>query len=256
MRRLFLFLALACCLRAARADEVEPAKPLPVSAEQPKPAPAMATLPPVAAAPGAYVAPGSLPPVSAQLFHIGGKLEIQPLVMLSVGDPFWRTVGLGFRAEHHFDERWSVSGHVAGALSLLAAPIQLCGGAACSAPDAERLRSTPGKLQMLLGAELGWAPIYGKLSLIGEHTLHFDAYISAGPELVREQIAPDASSAETGRWAGGARFSLGERLFVTDRITFRFAVSELVYAGRVRGKFEAERKLTLETGLTWFFGGR
>lgn len=242
--------ALAALIVAAtaQADEAPPPpKPTPVSA--------VTQLPPVAGA-SQYGAPNSLPPVTAQLFHIGGLLEVQPIFSVSVGDPFWRTVGMGIRVEQHFDERWSVSAHTIGGLSLLSAPVELCGGTACSAPAADKLRSTPGRLQLLVGGELGWAPIYGKLSLFGERTLHFDAYLSAGPELVREMIAQDATSPELGRWAAGGRISLGERLFMTDRFMLRAAVSELVYAGRDRGASEVERKLSFEGGVAWMFGGR
>ena len=213
-----------------------------------------AALPPIVAAPQ-YGAPASLPPVTAQLFHLGGMLEIQPLFAFSIGDPFWRTVGMGVRVEHHLDERWSLAAHAIGGLSLLAAPVQVC-GQSCNDPAAARLRSTPGKLQVLAGAELGWAPVYGKLSRVGERTLHFDLYVSAGPELVREMIAQDATSAEQGRWAPGGRFTLGERLFFSNTFMVRIAASELVYSGRVRGSGEIERKLTIEGGLAWLFGGR
>ena len=126
----------------------------------------------------------------------------------------------------------------------------------CGSPAEGKLRSTPGKLQILAGVQMGWAPVYGKLSLMGERTLHFDAYIAAGPELVREMIAPDATSPESGRWALGGRVSIGERLFLTDRFMVRIAASELVYSGRVRGRAEIERKLTIEGGVAWLFGGR
>jgi outer membrane beta-barrel protein len=217
------------------------------------PTPAIAELPPVAGG-SRYGAPASLPPVSAQLFHLKGMLEIQPMFSFSIGDPFWRTMAVGLRGEHHLDERWSVSGHVLGGASLLAAPITVCTDASCADPAADKLRSTPGKLLFLVGAEVGWAPVYGKLSLMGERTLHFDAYISAGPELVMERIAQDAASPEATRWAPGGRFSLGERLFIGDRFVVRMAASELVYAGRVRGHSEVERKLTIEGGLAWLFG--
>ena len=35
----------------------------------------------------------------------------------------------------------------------------------------------------------------------------------------------------------------------------RFAASELIYAGRVRGVSEIERKLIIEGGVGWLFGG-
>ena len=232
---------------AAAEEPADPPKEIKVAQVTP------ASLPPVASAPR-YGAPASLPPVTAQLFHLGGMLEVQPLFAFSIGDPFWRTLGMGVRVEHHFDERWSISTHAIGSMSLLAAPVQLCTDT-CSDPSSGTLRSTPGKLQMVAGIQLGWAPIYGKLSLMGERTLHFDAYVAAGPELVRELIAADAASAETGRWAPGARISIGERLFFTNRFMVRIAASELVYAGKVRGVSEIERKLTIEGGVAWLFGG-
>jgi len=239
---------LAALILCAAARVEEPEKPQATQAA----GVAMAELPPIAGG-SQYGSPNSLPPVTAQLFHIGGRWELQPVFLFSVGDPFWRTLGFGLRVERHFDERWSIAVHAIGSASLLAAPVQVCSDS-CSDPADGRLRSTPGKLQLLTGAEVAWAPIYGKLSLFGERTLHFDAYLSLGPELVRELIAQDAASPETGRWAAGGRFSLGERLFITDRFVVRIAVSELVYAGRVRGHAEVERKLSFEGGLAWFFG--
>jgi len=246
MKALLLGLLLAAA-RATAEEEGAPAKPTTVAQVTP------ASLPPVASSPK-YGAPASLPPVTAQLFRVGGLLEVQPMFAFSIGDPFWRTLGVGVRVEHHFDERWSISTHALGGMSLLAAPVQLCSDS-CSSPAAGKLRSTPGKLQLLAGVEVGWAPVYGKLSLMGESTLHFDLYISAGPELIRELIAPDAASPEVGRWAVGGRVSIGERLFLSNRFMVRIAASELVYPGRVRGRPEIERKLSIETGVAWLFGG-
>ena len=247
MTGLLLAAALAAAASAPADDATTEPKATPASSVT------LGQLPPVAGASQKYGAPNSLPPVTAQLFHLGGMLEVQPIFSFSVGDPFWRTVAMGVRVEHHFDERWSISAHTMGGFALVSAPVEVC-SATCASPGADKLRSTPGRLQLLAGAQLGWAPVYGKLSLFGERTLHFDLYISAGPELVRELIAQDATSPLVGRWAGGGRVSLGERLFLTDRFMIRLAASELVYSGRVRGKAEIERKLSIEGGVAWLFG--
>jgi outer membrane beta-barrel protein len=224
-----------------------------------EPASAMAELPAISDDAAVRVAqtgtPASLPAVTAQLFKLSGRTEAQPLFQMSIGDPFYRTYLLGVRVEHHLDERFSVGVHALGGGSGVSAPIQMCGATACDTPAAAKLRSTPGNIQFMTGFELGWAPIYGKLSLIGEKTLHFDFYVSAGPELLREVIAPDSASDASGRWAVGGRFSIGERLFVSDRVMIRAGISEVLYGSPVRGQTELERKLSIEGGVAWLFGG-
>jgi len=269
---------LACALflaGAARAEDAsEPAAtPAAVAVNAPPPAAkppvsqrpeveqatAMTELPAIGNDPAVRVAlrgtPASLPPVTAQIFRIGGRTEVSPFFQMSVGDPFYKTWLAGVRVEHHLDERWSLGVHMLGGTSSVAAPIDVCGGSACDAPTAARLRSTPGNVQMMTGIEGSWAPLYGKLSLFGEKTIHFDAYIALGPELLRETIAPDSATAAAGRFALGGRASIGERVFFSDNFMIRFGASEVVYGSAVRGRTELERKLSIEGGVAWLFGG-
>jgi len=199
--------------------------------------------------------PASLPPVTAQIFRIGGRTEAEPLFQMSVGDPFYKSWLVGVRVEHHLNERWSVGVHALGGASTISAPIEMCGGSACDAPAAAKLRSTPGNVQMMAGLEASWAPLYGKLSLFGEKTIHFDAYLALGPEFLRETIAPDAATASSGRFAVGGRAAIGERVFFSDNFMVRFGVSEVMYPSAVRGRTELERKLSIEGGVAWLFGG-
>jgi outer membrane beta-barrel protein len=270
-------LSLACVLAAAgaaRADTTAEVAPRPTEVAANKPAPKAATagtpqhadleqasmteLPAIGNDPAVRVAvrgtPASLPPVTAQIFRIGGRTEAEPFFQFSVGDPFYRTWLVGVRIEHHLDERWSFAVHALGGASSVAAPIDLCGGAACDAPTAARLRSTPGNVQMMTGIEASWAPLYGKLSLFGDKTIHFDAYVALGPEILRETIAPDAATAVSGRFALGGRASIGERVFFSDNFMIRFGASEVVYGSPVRGRTELERKLSIEGGVAWLFG--
>ena len=216
--------------------------------------PALANDPAVRVAMGGT--PASLPPVTAQMFHIGGRLEAQPMFQFSIGDPFFRSILLGLRVEQHLDERWSVAAHALGGSSLLSAPIDVCTDSSCTSPESGQLRSTPGDIRMMGGVEVGWAPIYGKLSLAGEKTIHFDAYLSAGPEIVLERIAPDAVSGTASHWALGGRVGIGERVFFSNNFLLRLGASEVLYGTRVRGRTELERKLSLEIGVAWLFGGR
>ena len=199
--------------------------------------------------------PASLPAVSAQMFQLKGRVELWPMVSVSLGDAFFRTLAAGVRGEIHLGERWAVGGHGLFGTSFASAPVAVCGDS-CDQPTKDALRSAPGNLDVLLGADVSWIPIYGKLSFAGESTLHFDVYLSAGPELVRMRIAPDAASPAATSWQPGGRFSLGQRFFVSDTLAVRMAASELFYGAHVRGRPELERQLSIEGGVAWFFGGR
>ena len=72
-------LAVLLLLAAPAESEVVPAPAKETKVAQVTPA----TLPPVASTPR-YGAPPSLPPVTAQLFHLGGMLEVEPLAPVSV----------------------------------------------------------------------------------------------------------------------------------------------------------------------------
>ena len=255
-------LALGGAARAENAPEVAPAAAVasaPATEHAIEPTSTMTELPAIGNDPAVRVAlrgtPASLPPVTAQIFRIGGRTEAEPLFQMSVGDPFYKTWLVGVRVEHHLDERWSVGMHALGGASAVSAPIEMCGGSACDGPAAAKLRSTPGNVQMMAGLEASWAPLYGKLSLFGEKTIHFDAYLALGPEILREKIAPDAATAAGGRFAVGARASIGERVFFSDNFMVRFGVSEVMYGSAVRGRTELERKLSIEGGVAWLFGG-
>lgn len=251
--------ALSCLLAAAPPSEPSAAAP-----QGPSEATALPAAPPGIAPSDIEAlrrlaqsgAPASLPPVTARMFTVAGRLDLSPAFAVSVGDPFFRSLMLGVRLEQHFGERWSAGGHLFAGASLVSAPVQLCGATACSAPLAAQLDSTPGDLQMAFGAQIAWRPVYGKLSLLGEKTVHFDFYFALGPELLRERIAPDAASSKAARWAVGGRATLGERLYVSDRVSLRLSASEIVYGSRVRGRIEPERKLMIEAGIGFLFGSR
>src|SRR5712671_3336438 len=232
----------------------------PALSKAPAEAVAMNELPALANDPAVRIAmhgtPASLPPVTGQMFRIGGRLEAQPMFQFSIGDPFFRSVLLGIRLEQHLDERWSLAAHALGGATLVSAPIDVCTDSSCGNPEAARLRSTPGDIRMMTGVEASWSPLYGKLSLAGEKTIHFDAYLSAGPEILLERIAPDAASGTVSRWALGGRVGIGERIFFSNNFLVRLGASEVLYSTRVRGHAEWERKLSLEMGVAWLFGGR
>ncbi len=247
-------LGLALALLQAVAADPPPAPPgAPVEAAQPQAAKAAdGDQPQRLALPGT---PASLPAVTAQMYQLNGRFEVSPMLAVSIGDAFYRLLAAGVRAELHVSERWSFGGHGLFGTSIASAPVSVCSPGPCDSPSSSQLRSAPGNIDLLLGAEASWVPFYGKLSLAGEKTIHFDLYLAAGPELLRMHISPDAASAAQSSWQVGGRISLGQRFFLSDRLAIRIAASELVYGAHVRGVSEIERQLSVEGGVSWIFGG-
>ncbi|HVI23367.1 MAG TPA: hypothetical protein VM691_07780, partial [Myxococcales bacterium] len=98
---------------AALAVNAPPPGAKPATPQRPQVEQAMTELPAIGNDPAVRVAlrgtPASLPPVTAQIFRIGGRTEVSPFFQMSVGDPFYKSWLAGVRVEHHLDERWSLA---------------------------------------------------------------------------------------------------------------------------------------------------
>lgn len=67
------------------------------------------------------------------------------------------------------------------------------------------------RLDHLIGGELSWSILYGKLSLIGKAILHFDLFLIGGAGYLMTENGNTVSP-----WAG-----LGQQIFITKWLTFR-----------------------------------
>jgi len=168
----------------------------------------------------------SLPPVTAQLFQIGGLLEVEPMFAFSIairsGGPWPWAV----RVEHHstsavdLDPRPGRDFPARGSRAGLQRLVRRSGGG--KAPLRSPTAAAPRRRRRRVGAGLR------KALALRERTLHSTPTVSwprAGP---RADSRRTAASPETGRWALGGRISIGERLFFSNRFMVRIAASELV----------------------------
>jgi outer membrane beta-barrel protein len=120
--------------------------------------------------------------VRNRLYQVAGRFEISPAVGFSLADRLTNhinfTVGLGY----HFSDAWALELRAGYALSghtgladqvaqhfLQKRTIQIV-------DDLSSLWEMKGSA--ILG--IGWAPIYGKISLLAELPVHFQAYVWAG----------------------------------------------------------------------------
>ncbi len=115
------------------------------------------------------------------------------------------------------------------------------------------LSSVPGKIGFLAGAEVGWAPLYGKVNLFAEKVLHFDTGVLAGVSAI-QYAAPGGAMTTT----IGGHLGIGQRYFLTSFMTLRLELRDYIYSAQIvqlgDQSSKIENQLMLEIGLSLFAG--
>lgn len=238
-----LALALAVPL-AARADDASAGTPSKPSEKEPETQPGPA-------------APSRLEdkirPVSGHLFLKQGRVELSPTAGFSVADAFFQKYSLGMKLAYHFTEALSLGAHAAYALDTPSGSIQVCRDGSCRTPKLSDLRDVPGRIGALAGVEVGWAPIYGKLNVLGEKVLHFDLGVVGGITAIQYQ-APGGKETMT----VGGHVGIGQRYFLSPDITLRVELRDYVYRARITQlgttDHKLENQLMFELGVSFFLG--
>lgn len=200
-------------------------------------------------------------PVSGKRLVRGGRHELSPWVGMSLGDAFFDKYMAGLRYAWHPGEAWSIGIGAAVAHSEATGALQRCapGAVNCAPPTKGDLRRTPGDLNYLVGVDLAWAPLYGKVSVLAEKVLHFDTYLLAGGGMVQTRIEPPGEQELKDEWSPEAHLAIGQRYYLGPNATLRLELRETLYQQTVLGRSGPESKLQslllFSVGLSFFLGG-
>jgi outer membrane beta-barrel protein len=211
-----------------------------------------------AAASGADAFGGRIPPVSGQLYTKAGKLELTPTASLSLNDAFFSKTFFGLSVGYHFSEALSVSGSFAAGFSSATGSTVVCpGNQGCHTASAAQLDQVAGDLKTIVGAQLAFSPVYGKLNAFAEHVIHFDLSLLGGGDLIRHRGVLSAADANAGSSPGvrstlGGHLGLGARVFFTRSLALRLEVKDYLYTVPVLGSTTVQNQLFTELGLSWF----
>jgi len=271
--RLLIALVLVPGLVLAQAP-AKPAAPAPDPAVKPVPAPAKPAPPPnsPAVTGSAEQEAGDVSevdkdrlgplrervvPVSGHLFLKKGRLELSPSATFSIKDAFYTKYILGGVLTYHATETLGFSLRAGYSLPTVAAAAQICtfestGGTTtrgCRRPTFEDLDDrAPGKILLMGGVDVQWAPIYGKMSLLSEQFLHFDLYGVGGATAVQYR-APGVTELTVGGNVG-----VGMRFFVNRWMTVRAEFRDLIYVEKaVNPSTTLRNQLLFELGASFFF---
>jgi outer membrane beta-barrel protein len=215
---------------------------------------------------------GKIKPISGQLYTRAGRFEVTPTFDLSFNDAFTKKYMGGVKVGYHFTEVLSVGASFSMGTTAATGSAVVCpANQGCQPAGKAQLWQVPGAIKMLAGAEVAWAPVYGKLNLAAEQVLHFDLSLLAGPDFISHDqvLARDAAAAmalvggtPSATSTIGGHVGLGVRVYLNRFMALRFDVKDYVYAVKVpnwiegaanQPRTDVQNQLFFEFGLSFFF---
>jgi outer membrane beta-barrel protein len=215
---------------------------------------------------------GKIAPISGQLYPKAGRWELTPTFNLSFNDAFYSKYMGGLKVGYHFTEFLSAGATFAmGTTSPTGSAVVCPANQGCHPADQTELWQVPGAIRMMAGAEVAWAPVYGKLNLAGEQVLHFDLAILAGPDVIwRDEVLSSADAAALDLAGGkpatttsfGGHLGLGVRFYLSRFMALRLDVKDYIYSVKIPNWIEGgstqphsalQNQIFFELGLSFFF---
>ncbi len=180
-----------------------------------------------------------IPAVTGRLFGKQGRFELVPAVGMSLNDPFYDHIVVSAAGNFHVLESMFI-GASADFYVSPSSTITVAGGGNPEPPEYNR----PVYAARL---EVGWAPIYGKLSLLAETVLHFDTYIALGGGVVGQS---------EGGAVFGASVAIGQHYFLSEWMALRLDIRDQIFsmarAPTVTEDAKIQNLLTVSLGVCFY----
>lgn len=193
-------------------------------------------------------------PVSGHLFLHKGRFELSPLASVSVKDPFFTKYVFGAALLFHPWETVAIGVRGAYSIPAVSGALNICSDTGCRPPTMADIEGrAPGQITLFGGADLYWAPIYGKISLLAEQFLHFDLYGLVGASVVQYHGPNDTGGVST--LTPAADLGLGARVFMTRWLTARAEIRDVAHFESLAGtnKLSQQHQFLVELGVSIFF---
>jgi len=131
------------------------------------------------------------PLIANKLYPMGGRFEFTGMFDLTFGDKYTEHIGGHAAASYHFLDFLSLEvfgGYLQGDETGIVDAVRQTGGSnkrlrdgtPCATPTCEPQLPDMYQTTWFAGANVQWAPIYGKLSAVSEYDLNFQLYLRAG----------------------------------------------------------------------------
>jgi outer membrane beta-barrel protein len=192
-----------------------------------------------------------------------GRFEIAPVLAITVNDAFYQKFGGGLRLAYNFHDSFALAlrgvtyrkPEFSSPSSWKPAPIRTDNVRAGTVAFNGQILSSQIYDQVMLDGV--WSPVYGKVSFLQNHIVHFDLFLAAGFGLV--WTATSEQPREEGPGPGNSKFATdlggGLRFYPKDWMAFELGMMATFYPDRpiVGLPSTIQKVFVANVGVSFFF---
>ena len=183
--------------------------------------------------------------VQRRLYNKDGRFEATVYSGVIPNDDFIVYYPVGLRAAYHFTEGFSAELSYAFAVD---SQTDLTSFLTSEGIDLKRA-DIQEFIDMYYGVNILWAPVYGKISLLGLKLSHFDAYVGFGFGLFQTREIPPDNPDGNDKIKPSGNTIVGFRWFITDTFNVRTEYRQHFFQ-KFQGGVSIPVELTLGVGIT------
>ena len=183
--------------------------------------------------------------VQKRLFEKDGRLEFTPFGGVIPNDDFITYFPVGLRAGYHFSEAFTVEASFAYAIDNASDLADFLEGEGIDLKRADIQEF----INFYYGVDILWAPIYGKISLLGMKLTHFETYVGLGFGIFHTKEVPATNPDGNEAVKPGGNVAVGFRWFMTDMLNVRTEYRQHFFQ-KFQGGVSIPVELTLGLGIT------
>ena len=179
--------------------------------------------------------------VHRKVFLKEGRFELQPAVAATTNDPFFRTWSIAARGSYHLNDAFSLElggAYVPPFFIEELPPLDFL-------REQASLINADAKLLGIVDAGITFSPVYGKIAILSDAIIHFDAFVAAGGGVVFDTNADFAHPTMD--------VGAGLRVFLLRWLVVRADLRDYVYPQDRSGISTLQNLLVFSLGVGFFF---
>lgn len=179
--------------------------------------------------------------VARKTFLKTGRFELQPAMMFTVNDPFFRSFAAAGRVSWHINEAFALEvggGYIPPFFVQKLEPVDLL-------RKELALINADNTLFALADVGLTFSPLYGKMAIFGDGIIHFDGFASAGLGATFDNGVDLIHPA--------MNVGVGGRVFLTRWLVVRGDLRDYIYPQEKAGISTLQNLVFVSVGLGFYF---